>query len=67
MAWQSLSQRLSSLPRVLAGPMLRKTTRTDVTVWLALRTAADVTLNVLDDKGVKCISWDLIGQTVLAV
>ncbi|CAN5715135.1 hypothetical protein BH11MYX3_BH11MYX3_14260 [soil metagenome] len=51
MAWKSLKDPRTGLdkrPRVLAGPMLRKVTPTHVTVWLALRTACNVTLTVLD-------------------
>ncbi len=44
MVWSRLQDRIDSLPLVLAGPMLRKTTPTSVTVWLALRDAATVTL-----------------------
>jgi hypothetical protein len=47
----SLANRLSSLPRVLAGPILRQVTATSVTVWFALREArSSVTLTVSDDK-----------------
>ena len=50
MAFSSLSGRLSGLPRVLAGPILRRVTPTTVTVWVALREAApSVTLTVSDD------------------
>ena len=37
MAWTSLSSRLASLPLVLAGPVIRKTTSTSVSVWIALK------------------------------
>ncbi len=37
---------LDGLPAVLAGPMVRRLTRTDVTVWVALRLSDDVTLNI---------------------
>lgn len=37
MAWTSLSSRLASLPLVLAGPIVRKTTSTSVSVWIALK------------------------------
>lgn len=46
----SLSRRLTKLPRVLAGPLLRKVTPQTVTVWLALRVGAAVTLVVLDER-----------------
>lgn len=51
MAFDSLSKRLSGLPRVLAGPILRQVTETSVTVWIALREAqTSVTLTVTDDQ-----------------
>ncbi len=54
MPWKSLSDPESGLavrPRVLAGPMLRKVTASEVTVWVALRIPCDVTLTVLDTVG----------------
>ncbi|MEJ8823738.1 hypothetical protein WKW80_17130 [Variovorax humicola] len=48
MAWQSLATRLATLPRVLAGPVLRKVAPRSVSVWLAMRAGSDVTLTVLD-------------------
>ncbi len=48
MSWESLSTRLSNLPNVLAGPLLRKVTPDSVTVWFALQKKATVTLTVLD-------------------
>ncbi|MEJ8853608.1 hypothetical protein WKW79_03465 [Variovorax robiniae] len=48
MAWQSLANRISTLPRVLAGPVLRKVDKRSVSVWLAMRTGGNVTLTVLD-------------------
>ena len=50
MAFQSLSTRLNSLPLVLAGPILRQVTETRVTVWVAVRKKASITLTVTDDK-----------------
>lgn len=44
MAFTSLKDRLPNLPLILAGPILRKVTPSSVTVWLALKEAADVTL-----------------------
>jgi len=55
MTWQSLSTTLNGKPRVLAGPMLRKTTSSRVTVWLALKDPAQVTLSVLDGSGRKLL------------
>jgi hypothetical protein len=47
---QLLKDRLSSLPWVLAGPILRKVTSKSVTVWVALQEKATLTLSVTDDK-----------------
>jgi hypothetical protein len=49
MALTKLEDRLAVLPRVLAGPILRKVTPTSVTVWVALQGTASVTLTVKDD------------------
>ena len=46
MTWDKLGGRLKKLPLVLAGPILRKVTPTSVTVWLALKESATVTLDV---------------------
>src|SRR5439155_14240866 len=46
MAWTPLAERLSSLPLILAGPMLRRTEPAAVTVWLALKAARTVTLRI---------------------
>lgn len=52
MAWTPLRDRLHSLPLILAGPILRRTEPRAVTVWLALRTACHVTLNIYEtDRG----------------
>jgi hypothetical protein len=40
--------RLTNLPLVLAGPLLRKTTATSVTVWVALKSACTVELQVYE-------------------
>jgi hypothetical protein len=45
-AWTPLAERLSSLPLILAGPMLRRTEPTAVTIWLALKAACTVTLRI---------------------
>jgi hypothetical protein len=50
MPWKSLGNSLGSKPRVLAGPLLRKVTRTSVTVWLAMRVGATVILTVQDER-----------------
>ncbi|WP_316433093.1 PhoD-like phosphatase [Leptolyngbya sp. NK1-12] len=46
MPWIPLQQRLHQLPLILAGPILRRTESTSVTVWLALRRACRVTLRI---------------------
>ncbi len=46
MAWQKLRERLNGLPLLLAGPILRQVTEHAVTVWVALKQKATVTLNV---------------------
>jgi hypothetical protein len=42
----AIAGRASKLPVVLAGPILRAVTESSVTVWLALRTSASLTLQV---------------------
>ena len=51
MAWTSLRDSLGSKPLLLAGPILRQVTPAKVTVWLAMRVPATVTLTVVDDQG----------------
>jgi hypothetical protein len=46
MAFTSLSSRLGSMPQVICGPILRKTTKTEVSVWIALQSAATLTLRI---------------------
>lgn len=48
MSWIPLSQRLGDLPLILAGPILRRTEKNSVTVWLALREPGTVTLRVFE-------------------
>lgn len=51
MAWESLQKSLvvpGLIPKVLAGPILRRVTPGSVTVWLALRAPGEVKLKVLD-------------------
>jgi hypothetical protein len=61
---KSLSEResLTELPLILAGPILRRTTSDAVTVWVALKAACQVTLEVFAtvDNG------DRIGSLVLS-
>ncbi|MBL1174028.1 PhoD-like phosphatase [Pantanalinema sp. GBBB05] len=45
-SWVPLRNRLSQLPLILAGPMLRHTEPDTVTVWVALQTACHVTLEI---------------------
>ncbi len=46
MPWTPLTERFSSLPLILAGPMLRRTEPHAVTVWLALKASQQVTLRI---------------------
>ncbi|SRR5713226_3496770 len=46
MSWLSLAGRFSSLPLILAGPMLRRAEPHAVTVWLALKAARLATLRI---------------------
>lgn len=52
MPWQSLSATLGTKPHVLAGPVLRKVTSQEVTVWFALRRTCTVTLKVFQGNNV---------------
>jgi hypothetical protein len=52
MAWTSLQNSLGSKPEVLAGRILRKVTPKSVTVWIATRVGAAVTLTVWDAQNV---------------
>ncbi|HEX7312650.1 MAG TPA: hypothetical protein VF297_01945 [Pyrinomonadaceae bacterium] len=47
-AWKPLSQRIGSMPLVLAGPILRRTESKSVTVWVALKKRCKVVLTVYD-------------------
>ncbi|MGI4735253.1 MAG: hypothetical protein ACRYG7_08755 [Janthinobacterium lividum] len=49
MAWSSLSTRLQTLPLVLAGPILRRVEKDNVSVWVALKEKRELTLEVYDD------------------
>jgi hypothetical protein len=46
MPWQPLSSRINDLPLILAGPILRRVEPDAVTVWVALRQARNVTLQL---------------------
>lgn len=50
MPWTSLSYRLEQLPLILSGPILRRTDSQAVTVWVALRSACQVRLQVYRTK-----------------
>lgn len=50
MPFSSVANRLKDLPLVLAGPILRQVTESKVTVWLALKGKATVTLSILDQN-----------------
>lgn len=58
MPWSSLSTRIEDvkMPYVLAGPILRKTTPTEVTVWLAMRKSGSVELTVLNEHETKVMA-----------
>jgi hypothetical protein len=58
MAWQRLADRLSDLPRVLAGPILRKVAPRSVNVWLAMRVGGVVRLTVVDAHNEPVASGD---------
>jgi hypothetical protein len=61
MSWTPLSHRLACLPLILAGPILRRTEPDAVTVWVALRKPAQVTLSVYaTNAGSDVIVNDLI-------
>lgn len=52
MAWSSLSTRIDNLPLVIAGPILRRTEKSNVSVWLALKEdAGAMTLNIYNGVG----------------
>ena len=57
MPWESLKKSLSRKPCVLAGPMLRKLTPKETTVWLALRKRGNVTLTVFEATGNNPLMW----------
>ena len=47
-AWQPDKDWLDALPSLLCGPIVRKVQLDEVTVWLALKSAANVTLTIFD-------------------
>ena len=44
----NLDSRLQGLPLILTGPILRRVTTKSVTVWVALKNAVTVTLQISD-------------------
>jgi hypothetical protein len=52
MAWTYLNTALVEKPLVLAGPILRKTTKESVTVWLALQKRFKAILTVFDGNSI---------------
>lgn len=46
-----LQSRISSLPLVIAGPILRTVKKDEVSVWIALKSSDTVTLKVYDNAG----------------
>src|SRR6266699_2029939 len=61
MSWTPLAERFSSLPLILAGPMLRRTEPRAVTVWLALKTPQVVTLRIYNRNGAGTLVQQLEG------
>jgi hypothetical protein len=57
-AFNSLADRLATLPLVLAGPILRQVTESKVTVWLALKGKATVTLTVFNENNQHVMSGE---------
>jgi hypothetical protein len=51
MSWTPLNHRIHHLPLILAGPILRRTERKAVTVWLALKAPRQVELKVYSTEG----------------
>src|SRR6266702_5623432 len=61
MSWTPLAERFSSLPLILAGPMLRRTEPRAVTVWLALKTPQVITLRIYSRNGAGTLFQQLEG------
>jgi len=51
MAYTSLAQRLTTLPLVLAGPILRRVEKKQVSVWIALKEERELKLVIYNDQG----------------
>src|SRR5690349_4236106 len=59
--WRPDRDWLTALPSLLCGPIVRKVVPDEVTVWVALKSSANVTLTVFDrsptsEKGAAVIS-----------
>jgi hypothetical protein len=50
MSWVNLQSSLGTRAHVVAGPILRRVTPTTVTVWVATRVGARVTVDVVDEQ-----------------
>jgi hypothetical protein len=60
MSWKSIAERLQDglvLPTVLAGPILRRVEPGSVSVWIALKDSARVSLQILRNTGVEPDTW----------
>jgi hypothetical protein len=56
MSWVNLQSSLGTRAHVVAGPILRRVTPTTVTVWVATRVGAKVTVDVIDEESVTRLS-----------
>jgi hypothetical protein len=50
MAWSSLNNRLTSLPLLIAGPIVRRVEASNVSVWFVLKEDRNVTLKIYDQS-----------------
>ncbi|HLO04132.1 MAG TPA: hypothetical protein VK191_13560 [Symbiobacteriaceae bacterium] len=66
MSLYPLKSRLETLPLIIAGPMLRQVSPTSVTVWVALRAKARVSLTVKPSTG-NDVWGGVIAETVAPV
>lgn len=48
MGWTPLKERIHQIPLILAGPIVRRTQRNSVTVWIALKENRNVTLKIFN-------------------
>jgi len=63
--WDTLANRINATPLVICGPILRNTTKSEVTIWIALRAPATIKLE-LYDEGVSTTSPQLTTAVVTA-